>query len=166
MLFRVFVYEQPMGFPTKYLALAIVIIVLSVFFVNPAHATAISFTVPAGQDVTKTIDLQTEDRVTIKFTVTGQASNVIDFYILDPAGTIMQTFNGTGNVNYSFICSKEGTYELHFSNVGSSEDKLVSLDYEAEHYILGMPQMLFLTLVVVGICLVMIAVFFLMGKPR
>jgi len=155
-----------MGFTGKYLAFAILLSVLAEVLVFPAEATAMSFTVQAGQEVTKTLDLVVEDRITIKFTVTGQTSNVIDFYIVYPDGNIMQTFNSTGNVNFSFVCSKEGTYELHFSNVGSSEDKLISLDYEAQHYILGMPQMLFLTLVILGICLVMIAVFFLMGKPR
>lgn len=55
---------------------------------------------------------------------------------------------------------------MHFSNSASSEDRLVSLDYEVQHYILGMPQMLFLTAVIVVVCVAAVAVFILMGKPR
>ncbi|HVO85631.1 MAG TPA: emp24/gp25L/p24 family protein [Candidatus Eisenbacteria bacterium] len=150
----------------KYLAFAILVGVLLEVLIYPVGATSMSFTVQAGQEVTKPLDLAVEDRVTVKFIVTGQISNVLDFYFTDPDGNVIQAYNQTGNVIFSFICSKEGTYVLHFSNVGSSEDKLVSLDYEAQHYILGMPQMLFMTLIILGICLVMIAVFFLMGKPH
>lgn len=150
----------------KYLAFFILVGVLLEVLILPAEATSMSFTVQAGQEVTKALELAVEDRVMVKFTVTGRTSNVLDFYFTDPDGNVIQAFNGTGSVTFSFICSKEGTYVLHFSNVDSSEDKLVSLDYEAQHYILGMPQMLFLTLVVLGICLVMVAAFFLMGKPH
>jgi len=91
--------------------------------------------------------------------------NLLDFYITDPNGNILATFGTTGNVNYAFVCSQEGEYKLHFSNVASAEDKLVSLDYEVQHYIWGMEQMLFLTLIVVGICVAATAVFIIMSKP-
>jgi hypothetical protein len=150
----------------KYLAFFILVGIMLEVLVYPAEATSISFTVQAGKEVTMPLDLAVEDHVTVKFTVIGQTSNMLDFYFTDPDGNVIQLFNATGSVNFSFICSKEGTYELHFSNVGYSDDKLVSLDYEVLPYIFGMPEMLFLTLVILGICLVMIAVFFLMGKPR
>jgi multisubunit Na+/H+ antiporter MnhC subunit len=76
----------------------------------------------------------------------------------------MENFGTTGNLNYAFVCSQEGEYKLHFSNVVSAEDKLVSLDYEVQHYIFGMQQNLFLTLIVVGICVAAKAVFVLMSK--
>ena len=159
-------HERLMSPTRKYLAFFILVGILLEVLVYPAEATSMSFTVQASQEVTRPLDLAVEDHVTVKFIVTGRTSNVLDFYFTDPDGNVIQAFNGTGSVNFFFICSKEGTYELHFSNVGSSDDKLVSLDYEALHYIFGMPQMLFLTLVILGICLIMIAVFFLMGKPR
>ena len=65
-----------------------------------------------------------------------------------------------------FITLTPAHLPLHFSNTFSSESKLVTLDYELEHYILGMPQMLFLALVVVAICVAALAVFILMGRPR
>jgi multisubunit Na+/H+ antiporter MnhC subunit len=128
------------------------------------RATAESFTVRAGQEDIRSFNLATEDHVQIRFTVTGQATNVLDFYITDPHGNVMKTFGSTGNLNYAFVCSQEGEYGLHFSNVASVEDKLVSLDYEVQHYIFGMQQTLFLTLIVVGICVAAIAVFILMSK--
>jgi multisubunit Na+/H+ antiporter MnhC subunit len=142
-----------------FLATAILLLLVPI-----ARATAESFTVPAGQEETRTISLVVDDHVQIRFTVTGQSTNVLDFYITDPQGNVMETFTNTGNLNYAFVSSQDGEYKLHFSNVASAEDKLVSLDYEVQHYIFGMQQNLFLTLVVVGICVAAVAVFIMMSK--
>lgn len=131
-----------------------------------AEATAVSFTVRGGEVETKPLSLKVEDRVTIKFVVTGEKENVLDFYITDPHGITMQAFGTTGNVNHFFVCSEEGEYNMHFSNIAWTDDKLVALDYEIQHYIFGMPQMLFMTLIIVGICVAMVAVFVLLGKTR
>jgi multisubunit Na+/H+ antiporter MnhC subunit len=128
------------------------------------EAATESFTVRAGQEETKSVNLAAEDRVLIRFTVTGQTTSVLNFYILDPYGYVMEIFENTGSVDYTFVCSQEGRYELHFSNIASAEDKLVVLDYEVEHYIFGMPQMLFLTFIIVGTCIVAVTVFILMSK--
>jgi len=132
--------------------------------VLPVRATAQSFTVPAGQEETRTLSLVVDDHVQIRFTVTGQATSILDFYITDPQGNVMETSSNTGTLNFAFVSSQEGEYKLHFSNVASAEDKLVSLDYEVQHYIFGMQQTLFLTLVVVGLCVAAVAVFILMSK--
>jgi hypothetical protein len=78
----------------------------------------------------------------------------------------VKDFGTIGALDYRFVCDKEGKYDLHFSNAGSSEDKRVVLDYEIQHYIFGIPQMLFLALVVVLVSVGAVAVFILMGKPR
>jgi hypothetical protein len=128
------------------------------------RATAESFTVRAGQEEIRAFSLAIDDHVQVKFTVIGQTSSLLDFYITDPQGNIMENFGTTGNLNYAFVCTQEGEYKLHFSNVGSTEDRLVSLDYEVTHYIFGMQQNLFLALIVVGICVAMVAVYILMSK--
>jgi hypothetical protein len=64
------------------------------------------------------------------------------------------------------VCTDSGDYTLHFSNIESSTDKLITLDYEVEHYIFGIPQMLFLVLIIAAVCATAIAVFILMGKSR
>jgi hypothetical protein len=148
----------------KHLACSLLAAAIILLLVPAVRATAQSFTVRAGQEETKTLSLVIEDHVQIRFIVTGQATNVLEFYITDPHGNVMMTFGNTGNLNYAFVCTQEGEYGLHFSNVVSAEDKLVSLDYEVQHYIFGMQQTLFLTLIVVGICVAAIAVFILMSK--
>lgn len=128
------------------------------------NAAAESFTVRAGQEETKLLNLAVEDHVLVRFTVTGGTTSALDFSITDPNGNIMETFGNTGSVNYAFVCSQDGEYKLNFTNIASAEDKLVSLDYEVEHYIFGMPQMLFLTFIVVGTCVAAVAAFILMSK--
>jgi len=128
------------------------------------EAATESFTVRAGQEETRSVNLAVEDRVLIRFTVSGRTTSVLNFYIIDPYGNIMETFENTGSVDYTFVCSQEGTYKLYFSNIAPVEDKLVILDYEVEHYIFGMPQMLFLTFIVVGTCIAAVTVFILMSK--
>jgi hypothetical protein len=131
------------------------------------YATTLNITVHGGEEVTRPLTLAIEDRVAIKFTVVGgQSGNTLDFQLTCPNGTVKVVFDNVGNVNYGFVCDEEGEYAMHFSNIGSSEDKLVSLDYEVQHYIFGMPQMLFLTIIIVLVCVAAVAVFILMGKPR
>ena len=89
---------------------------------------------------------------------------MLNFFITDPDGNVFETFGNVGSVDYSFICLHGGEYTLHFSNTASADDKLVSLDYEVDHYTFGMPTMLFLTLVVLGICMAAVAVYILMSK--
>ena len=148
----------------KYVALSLLATALVLLFIPAVRATAESFTVHAGQEEIKPINLATDDHVQIRFTVTGQTTNMIDFYVTDPNGNTIVTFDNTGNVNYAFVCSQEGEYRLHFSNAASTEDKLVSLDYEVQHFVFGMDQMLFLLLIVVGICVAAVAVFIVMSK--
>ena len=137
---------------------------IALLLISTVRATAESFTVPAGQEETIPLNLAAQDHVQIRFTVTGETTNTLDFYITDPSGNIYANFGTVGTVTYSFICSHEGEYTLHFSNTASTEDKLVSLDYEVDHYVFGIPQMLFLTLVVLGICMAAVAVYILTSK--
>jgi multisubunit Na+/H+ antiporter MnhC subunit len=148
----------------KHLIFSLLAATIVLLFVPTVRATAESFTVRAGQEEIRSFSLAADDHVQVRFTVTAQGVSVLDFYITDPRGNIMANFGTTGNVNYAFVCSQEGEYKLHFSNVVSAEDKLVSLDYEVQHYVFGMQQNLFLTLIVVGICVAAIAVFILMSK--
>jgi hypothetical protein len=130
-----------------------------------AEATTMNFTVQGGKDETKSISLAVEDRVLIRFTVVGPSDSSLHFSITYPNGT-QKDFGKRGDFHDSFVCDTEGECILHFSNTDSTEDKLVTLDYEIEHYIFGIPQMLFLTIIIVVICVAAVAVFILMGKPR
>jgi len=141
-----------------------IVIVFSVI-VRFAEATSMNFTVQGGKEETRSISLAVEDRVLIRFTVVGPSDSSLHFSITYPNGT-QKDFGKRGDFHDSFVCDTEGECILHFSNTDSTEDKLVTLDYEIEHYIFGIPQMLFLTIIIVVICVAAVAVFILMGKPR
>jgi hypothetical protein len=130
------------------------------------NATTMNFTVPEGEELTKPIDLAVDDRVSIEFTVVGQAKSQLDFYITDPQGNVKVEYSQVGTVKYCFACDTAGEYILHFSNVDQTEEKLVTLNYEVQHYIFGMPQMLFLTIFIALVCVGAVAAFVMMGKPR
>jgi hypothetical protein len=134
--------------------------------VECAVATTATFNVAAGEEQTRRLNLAADDRVLIHFTVTGgQPGSTLDFQIAYPNGTV-ENYGAVGIFDRSFVCDRDGEYVMHFSNAGSTESKLVSLDYEVEHYILGLPQMLFLALVVVMLCVGAVAAFILLGKKR
>lgn len=149
----------------KLLVHSLLLVMILFAVIQPAEATAMNFTVHSGEEVTKSLNLAIDDHVLIRFTVVGQSEHTLHFFMTYPNGTV-QDFGKTGNVHYPFICDLEGEYVLHFSNVDSSEDKLVTGDYEVEHYIFGMPQMLFLTIIIVLVCVAAVAAFIFMGKPH
>jgi hypothetical protein len=142
------------------------VVMLIVILVGCVSATVRQLDVPAGEEVNMSIDLAVEDRVLIKFSVLGLAEKTIDFSITNPDGDVVATFSNQGNVHHSFVCEEAGEYILTFSNKYSSVDKTVTLDYEIQHYIFGIPQMLFMTMIIVIICLLAVAVFVMMGNPR
>jgi len=129
------------------------------------EATSMNFTVHGGEETTKPISLAVEDHVLLRFTIIGQTANTLYFYMTYPNGTV-KDFGIRGELEYSFICDTEGEYVLHFNNTDSTEDKLVTLNYEVDHYIFGMPQMLFLTVIIVLVSVAAVAVFILMGKTH
>lgn len=146
-----------------WLTLVLMLAIFGVFGI--AQSTSTNFTVQSGGEVVKSLNLSLEDHVLIKFTVVGQTNHTLVFYITCPDGNVMK-FGNVGNFKYSFVCDLEGEYKLHFSNLDSTENKLVALDYEVQHYIFGIPQMLFLTVIIVLVCMAAVAAFVLMGKPR
>jgi hypothetical protein len=149
----------------KLLILFLLAQIVFLIIVQFAEATSMSFTVHAGKEETKTINLAVEDRVLIKFTIVGSSDNALYFSITYPNGT-EKNFGKRGDFHDSFVCDTDGECILHFSNTGSTEDKLITLNYEVEHYIFGVPQMLFLTIIIVVVCVAAVATFILMGKPR
>lgn len=146
----------------RFLLFAIIILTLA----ETVNATTMSFTVPKGEELTRSVSLAVDDRVLIEFTIVGLKRSELDFYITDPEGNVKVEYGQVGRVKYCFVCDTAGEYVLHFSNTDGSEDKLVTLNYDVQHYIFGMPQTLFLTLFIVLVCVGAVATFILMGKPR
>jgi hypothetical protein len=147
--------------------ICLIFIATSVFtFIHPAEAISTSFTVHNNEEVTKVLSLKVEDHIFIHFTVVGATSeNTIQFILACPNGT-EKDFGKTGDFHYTFVCDLEGDYILRFSNIGSSVDKLVTLDYEVEHYIFGIPQMLFLTIIIAVTCVIAVASYIFLSKTH
>ncbi|MEM3875228.1 MAG: hypothetical protein QXU45_08890 [Candidatus Bathyarchaeia archaeon] len=148
----------------KSVELTTLFIMLLFMLVQLALAATETFGVHGGEEATRVLKLRVDDHVVITISVTG-GDNAIRFYFSFPNGTV-RDFGDVGYFRYSFVCDLEGDYVLRFSNTGSQQDNIVALNYEVEHYIFGVPQMLFLTVVIAVVCVAMVAAFILMGKPR
>ncbi len=149
----------------KLVSLLFAVIVLSIL-VQLAESTATSFSVARGEEKDIALKLEVEDRVSVKFTSIGHAEHALDFWITAPNQDIIVEFTKGANVDYRFVCDRAGDYTLHFSNRDGSEDKSVTLNYEIQHYIFGIPQMLFLAIIMAVVCVGAVATFTLMGKPH
>jgi hypothetical protein len=148
---------------TKYknVAMALLIGLFSIAsLVYLANATTLSMTVPAREEVNRKIDLAFEDRVKIQFTVVGKENSFISFSLVYPNATEMN-FGEISVFSHTFVCDEKGDYTMCFVNNDTTESKLVTLNYEIEHYLFGMPQMLFLVIVIAVLCIAMVAVYVL-----
>jgi hypothetical protein len=145
----------------------LVVLALIAVLIGVGQATTTQFTVEAGGELTHPINLVAEDRVLIQFKVVGAVgtANTVDLAMIFPNSTV-KDFGEKGDFTYSFVCDAEGEYQLHFTNNDETESMLVTLDYEIAHYIFGMPQMLFMVIVIAVISMVGVVVFIgLSHKP-
>ncbi len=143
---------------------ALVILALFGFLLGLSVATITSLIVKVGEEVTHPINLTVEDRVLIQYKVLGLNVSALQFSISFPNATV-RDFGGSGDFSYSFICDVEGEYMLHFVNTDQKEDMRVTLNYEVQHYIFGIPQLVFATILVALICVFGVVVAFaLMGR--
>lgn len=144
---------------------ALVILALLGVLVGLGQATMVSVAVQSGEEVTHPLDLVVEDHVLIQYRFVEGNVSALRFSISFPNGTL-RAFGGSGDFSYSFICDVEGEYVLHFVNTDQSEVLRLVLDYEVQHYIFGIPQMLFMAIIVVLACIGGVFAFVIMGRPR
>ena len=136
----------------------LVIVALLSVVIGIAQATIASLTIKAGEEVTHPINLIAEDRVLIQYKFVEGNVTALQFSMSFPNGTI-RDLKTSGDSIYSFICDIEGEYLLHFVNTDQKEDLRVTLNYEVQHYIFGMPQMLFMVILIAIISVVGVAIF-------
>jgi hypothetical protein len=141
----------------------LIILALLVVLMGLGQATITSLMMKGGEEATHPINLIVEDRVLIQYKVVGGNVSALQFSINFPNGTV-RDFGGSGDFSYSFICDVEGEYVLHFVNTDQTEDIRVTLDYEVQHYIFGIPQMLFMAIIVVLACIGGVFAFVIMGR--
>ena len=123
-----------------------------------------SVTVKGGEELNHPLNLVLEDHVSVQYRVVGGSANAMKFSINFPNGTV-NDFGTSGTFSYGFVCDVEGDYVLHFVNTGQA-DVLLTLEYEVQHYIFGIPQMLFMVILIVVISVAGVAVFIgLSRKP-
>jgi len=134
--------------------------------IGAADATSQTFTVPAGEEKIKIIGLNEGDVVYGRIVILGGSDNEIKFYVTDPNGNVVARFERASATDFGFTASRTGTYSLHFDNTLSDSDKTVTINYDVQHYILGMPQEYFYVFVVLFIGLVGVMVFVAMARAQ
>jgi len=147
----------------------LVILALLAAFMGAGQAIVTTLTVKSGEEVTYAVKLVTDDRVLIQFSVVaefavGEASHTVHSWIVSSDNVTLRDFGKTGQASYSFVCEVEGQYTLHFVNNELTADKRVTLNYEIDHYIFGIPQMLFMVLIIALVSVVGVAAFVLLAR--
>jgi hypothetical protein len=132
-------------------------------FASIVQAKTESLSVPAERELVQTIILAAGDRIDVTFTALGQTSNILHFWVVFPNAT-KRDFGETSQFAFSFASDFKGECTLHFDNSGSSESKLITLNYEIENYIFGIPQIFFLIVVIAALLLIIVAGYIIMGK--
>ena len=146
----------------KFLIFIFIELISITFFVAPLWATTLSFTVPAGEQVDRIINLKVDDHVRIQFNVLGTDNSYISFSLVYPNSTELN-FGEAVSYSYNFICESKGEYKMLFINNDLAENKLVTLNYEVESYMFGMPQTQFLIIFIAVICVMMVAIYSLLS---
>jgi len=145
-------------------SLLAVLCVLLAFVLMCGFAIAYSETIelPAGESVTRTVNLNEGDEVSGRITVIPAS---INFSISDSDDIIILNYTNVAQKDFQFTALKTGTYDFHFENWFSEEIKVLTLNYNVQHYIFGFPQEYILVFVIVGLALVAVVVFVAMS-PR
>ena len=146
----------------KFLIYILVGLVAITFFVAPLWATTLSITVPAGEEVDQIMDLKVDDHVRVQFNVLGADNSYISFSLVYPNSTELNFGEGV-SFSYNFICESKGEYKMLFINNDLAENKLVTLNYEIESYMFGMPQTQFLIIFIAVVCVMMVAFYSLLS---
>lgn len=136
------------------LALALIVLLTYVAFASCGIQT---FTVPADQQITILVDLNTGDTVLGTIVVLGGGSNDVNFIITDSTGNTQLSNQHITATSFSFSASTTGTYVMHFDNTFStSASKEVNLNYYVQPAVFNIPANTFLLVVLIIIGLVVI----------
>lgn len=148
---------------SKRLLPLLVLFCLMTIMMNVALAKTESINVEPGKDVTRTIDLAAGDRTTITFTVLGPSPSTLHFFVVLPNGTTTD-YGESSRFTVDFFTDIKGECQMHFGNSKTSGAQLVTLNYEVEHYVFGIPQMIFLLLAIAVLLVFVVAGYIVMGK--
>jgi hypothetical protein len=141
----------------------LLIVCLFIGAIGIVRATTEGLNVDAGKELVYKINVASQDRVHLTFETTGLASSNLSFSMVFPNSTVI-SLGEVGQYSTSFTSDAAGTCELHFDNTNSSETAFVALNYEVEHYILGMPEMIFVLVAIAVLLMAIVTCYIIMGK--
>jgi hypothetical protein len=143
----------------------LLILCFSISAIGIVRANAGSFNLAPGNQTVCEIPVSSGDRVQLTFTAVGDNSNSLLFWIVFPNSTVTN-FGNVDQYSASFTSNVGGTCKLYFNNTSSSETILVALNYEVDHYILGIPEMIFVLAVIVVLLMAFVSGYIIMSKYK
>jgi hypothetical protein len=120
-----------------------------------------NLSIGAGKQYVSKIDVDSGDRVHIA--LVGQATSSLRVSIVFPNFTAIN-LGEVGQYSTSFTSDTDGICELDFDNSNSSDLAIIALNYEVEHDILGMPQMIFVLVLIAVLLMFVVAGYIIMNK--
>ena len=120
-----------------------------------------TFSVPKLTEYTTTLSFNQNDYVSGSIVVTGGVSNAINFYITDPRGNNVVSYNDVTQVSFSFTASTTGNYTAYFDNREGLFAKSVTFNYSDKTAVVGLPQdtfILFLEIIIVIIAIIVVVI--------
>jgi hypothetical protein len=143
--------------------LFILFFTLPAIVVSAVQASTESVSIKPDDDFIRSLQLASGDQVSLTFKVLGPSPSTFRFSVLLPNGTTADY--GTGNQgSVSFSTDIEGKCLLIFENSESSDVQLLTLDYNIEHFVLGLPMLLFVLVAIAVLLVIVVAGYIAMGK--
>jgi hypothetical protein len=141
------------------------LLLLSIFLLtSTCMATAATVSVPAGKTVSTNVDLNVEDEVSGRISVVGDEADGVNFTVVSPSGLSALPSQIVTVTDFKFSASEKGTYRFIFDNSLSLVDKTVSFNYDVKHYWFGLPQEVFLMIIVVLVGALALAIYAMASK--
>jgi hypothetical protein len=129
--------------------------------ITQAIADTATLEVLPQQQKVVSFDLNSGDSASGTMVTNGAVT--VDFWVTDSQNRNVTVYSNVGNAEFSFEAQTSGTFQFHMFNK-NSETVVGTLNYTLVHRIFGMPQEIFLLLVIVGIVLLMLIVWAAMSK--
>jgi hypothetical protein len=147
--------------PRKFAYVALVFSLLAIT-AGVAQAMTESVNIEPTRGYEETIQLADGDHVSLTFRVQGQPPNVLHFFVVLPNGTTVD-YGAKNEDSLTFSTNAEGNCTLRFINEISAA-QLLTLDYNIERYILGIPILLFVLAAIAVLLAFVVAGYIVMGK--
>ena len=138
-------------------------LVFTAIMANPVQASTESVSIKPSDDFVRTLQLVSGDQVTLTYKVLGPYPNALRLSVLLPNGTNVD-YGSENQGIIRFSTDVDGKCMLLFENNDPSNIQLLTLDYNVEHYIFGLPTLLFVLIAVAVLLVFVIAGYMAMGK--